>query len=39
MEAVLGFSIAVFLTVVSLDTIQHRRRNLKQMGNKPYDQH
>ena len=39
MEIVLGFSIAVFVAVVSLDTLQHRRHNMKQMENKPYDQH
>jgi hypothetical protein len=32
MEIVLGFSIAAFLAVVSLDTLQQRRHNLKQNG-------
>jgi hypothetical protein len=33
MELILGFSITVFVAVVTIDTLQYRRRNLAE--NKP----
>lgn len=32
MEIVLGFSIATFIAVVSMDTLQQRHHNLKRLG-------
>ena len=39
MGIVLGFSIAVFITVVSLDTLQQRRQNMKNLGMKTREEH
>jgi hypothetical protein len=39
MEIVLGFSIAAFIAVVSLDTMQQRRQNMKHLEKKIRAQH
>jgi len=39
MEIVLGISIAAFIAVVSLDTLQQRRRNMKHLGMKTSGEH
>jgi hypothetical protein len=39
MEIVLGFSIVGFIVVVSLDTLQHRRQNIKHLELKTREKH
>jgi flagellar biosynthesis protein FlhB len=39
MEIVLGFSIATFIVIVTIDTLQQRRQNMKNMGMKRHEGH
>ena len=39
MEIVLGISIAAFIAIVSLDTLQQCRRNMKHLGMKTSGEH